>query len=103
MDNILIAACTIEELTQRTKTVLDILEKEDLFLKPEKCDFEKRTSGIFGIYHQPQQDHYGSEETIRNIRLAQSEEPSTGTIVPRIRKFLSTIHRTILVCTRYYC
>ena len=41
MDNILIAACTIEELMQQTKTVLNILEKEDLFLKPEKCDFEK--------------------------------------------------------------
>src|ERR1700688_1722992 len=39
-DDILIHADTLNELRKRTKRVLDILRKEDLFLKLENCDFE---------------------------------------------------------------
>jgi len=41
MDNILIYAVSIKDLTERTLHVLDTMEKNDLFLKPEKCEFEK--------------------------------------------------------------
>jgi hypothetical protein len=41
MDDVLIAACTISDLITRTLRVLDIMEENDLFLKPEKCEFEK--------------------------------------------------------------
>ena len=41
MDDILIFADTLEQLRQRTFRILGICRKEDLFLKPEKCEFEK--------------------------------------------------------------
>jgi transposase InsO family protein len=41
MDDILIAAFTIEELIERTLRILKIIEENDLFLKPEKCEFEQ--------------------------------------------------------------
>ena len=41
MDDVLIAAVTIEELVTRTLRVLRIMVENDLFLKPEKCEFEK--------------------------------------------------------------
>ncbi len=39
MDDILIFATTREELERTTKEVLQILEDNDLYLKPEKCQF----------------------------------------------------------------
>jgi hypothetical protein len=48
MDDILIAANTIEELIERTLRVLKIMEENDLFLKPEKCEFEKRKVEYLG-------------------------------------------------------
>lgn len=41
MDDILIAADTTEELTTRTLRVFKVIEENNLFLKPEKCEFEK--------------------------------------------------------------
>ena len=41
MDNILVCAKAIKELINRTLRVLAIMEENDLFLKPEKCEFEK--------------------------------------------------------------
>ena len=41
MDDILIFAKTKEDLEQFTKEVLQILKDNDLFLKPEKCEFAK--------------------------------------------------------------
>ena len=41
MDDVLICAKTIDELIAKTLRVLAIMEENDLFLKPEKCEFEK--------------------------------------------------------------
>ena len=41
MDDVLICAITIKELIFKTLRVLAIIEENDLFLKPEKCEFEK--------------------------------------------------------------
>jgi len=54
MDDILIVAISINELRQRTKKVLDILRKEDLFLKPEKCEFEKTSIDYLGYVISPE-------------------------------------------------
>jgi hypothetical protein len=40
MDNILIFLKTLEENQERTCRVLEIIYKETLFLKPEKCTFD---------------------------------------------------------------
>ena len=41
MDDILIGAKTTPEIVVRTLRVLKIMEENDLYLKPEKCEFEK--------------------------------------------------------------
>lgn len=41
MDNILIHAQTKEDLERYTKEVLKILQENDLYVKPEKCEFAK--------------------------------------------------------------
>ena len=53
MDDILIHAETLEELHVRTLRVLAILRKEDLFLKPEKCDFEQVELEYLGFVVSP--------------------------------------------------
>src|SRR5215467_10927235 len=42
MDDILIFSPTLKELNQRTHQVLQTLQENDLYLKPEKCEFEKQ-------------------------------------------------------------
>jgi hypothetical protein len=49
MDDILIAAKTKEELRERTLIVLKKLKENDLFLKPEKCEFEQTKVEYLGF------------------------------------------------------
>jgi hypothetical protein len=48
MDDILIFTETTEELDKRTRKVLDILQENNLYLKPEKCKFEKQRTEYLG-------------------------------------------------------
>ena len=48
MDDILIFATTLEELRTRTLQVLEVLLKHDLYLKPEKYEFEKKEVDYLG-------------------------------------------------------
>src|SRR5882762_373071 len=49
MDNILIFMATIEEHRQIVQEVLQILAENKLYLKPEKCDFEKLEIEYLGL------------------------------------------------------
>jgi hypothetical protein len=53
MDDVLIAATTIEKLRERTLCVLKIMWDNDLFLKPEKCEFEKIKVEYLGSIVEP--------------------------------------------------
>jgi hypothetical protein len=48
MDDILIHARTKEDLEKRTKQVLKRLKEHDLYLKPEKCKFERTEVEFLG-------------------------------------------------------
>ena len=48
MDDILVFAKTLEELNQRTKAVMDVMEVQELHLKPEKCQFQKQQIEFLG-------------------------------------------------------
>src|ERR1700678_4050324 len=43
LDDILIFTKTLEEHRKVTRKVLDLLRLHNLFLKPEKCEFERTT------------------------------------------------------------
>src|SRR5271156_4326487 len=49
LDDILITADTLEELRSETDKVLKILQDNDLFLKPEKCEFEQERIEYLGV------------------------------------------------------
>ena len=49
MDDILIFTATIEEHQQIVQEVLQILAENKLYLKPEKCDFEKSEIEYLGL------------------------------------------------------
>ncbi|KAF7776531.1 hypothetical protein Agabi119p4_4924 [Agaricus bisporus var. burnettii] len=53
MDDILIHAITRDELENITLQVLKILQKNDLFLKPEKCEFAKQRLEYLGAVITP--------------------------------------------------
>ena len=49
LDNILVFTKTIEEHQQVVNEVLKILKENDLYLKPEKCEFEKARIEYLGL------------------------------------------------------
>src|SRR5271168_1993349 len=49
LDDILIGADSLEELRKETDKVLEILSKNDLYLKPEKCEFEREKIEYLGV------------------------------------------------------
>jgi len=53
MDDILIFAETEEEIEKYTNEVLQILQDNDLYLKPEKCEFNKTSMKYLGFVITP--------------------------------------------------
>ena len=49
MDDIIVFTKTIEEHRQVTHKVLEILKKNNLYVKPEKCEFEKEEVDYLGV------------------------------------------------------
>jgi hypothetical protein len=53
LDDIIIFAKTLDHLQEITLEVLAILEKYDLFLRPQKCEFEKQEIEYLGLIIRP--------------------------------------------------
>jgi hypothetical protein len=49
MDDILVSMDTIEEHRETNQKVLQILQEDKLYLKPEKCEFEKGKLEFFRV------------------------------------------------------
>ena len=49
MDDILIYTTTKEDLEERTKKVLQVLKENDLYVKPDKCEFYKEKIEYLGF------------------------------------------------------
>ena len=49
LDDILIFTETLEEHQKVTQRVLELLEKHKLYLRPDKCEFEKTTVEYLGV------------------------------------------------------
>ena len=53
IDDILIFSDNIEEHRERTRRVLQRIQESDLFLKPEKCEFNKQEVEFLGYIIRP--------------------------------------------------
>jgi hypothetical protein len=82
MDDILLFAKTKEELREMTKRVLRRLREKDLFLKLEKCQFEKEEIDFLGMII--------SQDSVKMdpVKLAGIEEWPEPTTVRQVRSFL---------------
>jgi hypothetical protein len=49
LDDILVFSATLEEHREIVKEVLRRLQKYDLYLRPEKCEFEKESIEYLGL------------------------------------------------------
>ncbi|KAJ2911447.1 hypothetical protein MD484_g8966, partial [Candolleomyces efflorescens] len=49
LDDILIFTATLEEHWQIVHEVLNQLENHDMYLRPEKCEFEREEIEYFGL------------------------------------------------------
>ena len=79
MDDILIHADTIEKLDKYTKQVLQILDKQDLYLKTEKCEFQTQRLEYLGVIITPDSiemdpiklegiKNWPTPKSVRNVR-----------------------------------
>ncbi len=75
MDDILIFATTREELERTTKEVLQILEDNDLYLKPEKCQFIQTKIDYLGMIVKEGEISMDPCQTQGNPRLASPPRP----------------------------
>jgi len=94
MDDILIFAKDKQQLDKITRKVLQRLQENDLYLKPEKCSFEKTKIDYLGMIIEEGKISMDPTKQ-RNPRLASSKNSQTSPIILRIRQFLSTIHQMI--------
>jgi hypothetical protein len=82
MDDILIFSKTLEENQKRTRHVLEIIRKETLFLKPEKCTFDTQEVDYLGMIIRPGQV---AMDPAKLSGISQWQTPSS---VKEVRSFL---------------
>ena len=78
MDDIMNFANDIDILEKLDKNVLQQLWENDLYLKPKKCEFKKDMNRISWNDHRGRKNLYGSNQTQRNLRLANSYHSKTS-------------------------
>ena len=82
MDDILIFAKTPEELEQSTRRVLERLLKHDLYLKPKKCEFDKKKIEYLGMIIEE------GKISMDTVKIKGLKEWPTPTTVKQVRSFL---------------
>lgn len=82
MDDILIFANTREDLRNATREVLSQLRENDLYLKPEKCEFEKTKIDYLGMVIKE------GKLAMDPVKLKGIRDWPTPTMVKQVRLFL---------------
>ncbi len=91
LDDILIMSKTKEEHRQITCEVLKVLQKNKLFLKAEKCQFETVRDGVPRSHHQQRQHLYGSSQNRRISSMAHASQESAVTVILRLHQFSTDV------------
>jgi Reverse transcriptase (RNA-dependent DNA polymerase) len=82
MDDILIFAENQEELQEQTKQVLQRLREHNLFLKPNKCEFNKTTMEYLGLIIQE------GKLSMDPVKLSGIRDWPTPTSVKQVQGFI---------------
>uniref|UniRef100_A0A0W0FNA6 Reverse transcriptase domain-containing protein n=1 Tax=Moniliophthora roreri TaxID=221103 RepID=A0A0W0FNA6_MONRR len=82
MDDILVFSNDLDEHRDRTERLMRCLQKHDLFLKPEKCEFEVTEVVLLGMVIRP---GYIAMDPVKLAGIADWEPPQT---VKGVRAFL---------------
>ncbi|THH05057.1 hypothetical protein EW145_g5083 [Phellinidium pouzarii] len=82
MDDTLIFSDNLDDLRRKTNRVLNILQDNDLFLKPEKCVFEVQEVKFLGMIICPDNIHM---DPVKLAGIQQWPEPHT---VKQLHSFL---------------
>jgi len=91
MDDMLIFAETKEELTERTLEVLELLQENDLYLKPQKCKFCVMKIDFLGFIIED------GQMTMDPVKLAGiADWPVPTQIFSWVWELLSEIHTSLL-------
>ena len=91
LDDILIATETLEEHRKVTCRVLELLEKHKLYLRPNKCEFEKTTVEYLGVII----SH--NSVSMDPVKIAGVTEWPAPTNKKEVQSFLGfTVHQRLL-------
>jgi hypothetical protein len=96
LDDILIFTNSLEEHRRITHLVLDHMREHKLYLRPEKCEFEKTKIEYLGIiisYNKVEMD------PVKIAGVADWPTPSNkkgGTVFRQLHQFLPTLHPVVL-------
>ena len=96
IDDIFLFAKTKESLENNTKRVLQRLQENDLFLKPNKCEFCKTRIEWLGMIIEYDKNIDGSQKAQGYRRMAQPKDHEANPGIPRIWKLLLMIYQTFL-------
>ena len=94
MDDILVH--TTDDITahrEKVHKVLHKLKQHDLYLKPEKCQFEQKKVEFLGIILEKKNSTNGPSQDQGNCRLENATKPQRCPCIPRIYRILQ-IFRT---------
>ncbi|ESK81723.1 reverse transcriptase-rnase h-integrase [Moniliophthora roreri MCA 2997] len=94
MDDILLFSKDQTEHRERTERLMHRLKKHDLFLKPEKCEFDVTEVVFLGMVIRP---NYITMNPVKLAGIADWELPQTvrGARILGIRELLQEVHREI--------
>jgi hypothetical protein len=79
LNYILIYTDTLDEHHRIVRRILETLEKHKLFLKPEKCDFEKIEIEYLGVIISHNSMRIDPAKRKRDHRVARTKERQTST------------------------
>ena len=94
IDDILVAT-DIEGHNELVEEVLKRLEKNDLFVKPEKCKWKVREVEFLGVVIGPKGVEMQRKKGERNIKLAGTQKCQRGTKVFRPCQLLQKVYKRL--------
>ncbi len=95
LDDILIMSKTKGEHRRIMHKVLRILQKNKLFLKAEKCEFETLETEYLGVIISEGSILHGPSQDRRDSEMACTDQETAVAIILRLHQLLLTFHQGI--------